>query len=111
MRISLQEASFSPSFLARKSRRARRISVEEASFWQVFLPQKSRREIGGADQRVPTIRIVFRMQVRMHQKASAARVRKVVEYFKITNAGGDIFGKPARDTDAFRNILSNCARL
>src|SRR3546814_21025130 len=65
------------------------------------------REIGGADEGVPTIRIVFCMQVWMHQKASAARPGNVVEDFEITDAGGDDFGKPTRDASAFRPRFGN----
>jgi len=37
----------------------------------------------------------------MHQKSSAPRLREIVEDFEIADTGGDVFGKPARDADAF----------
>ncbi len=65
--------------------------------------EAARGDVGGADETLLAVRIVFGVEVRVDKKSPAFYLRHVVEDSEVASARRDIFRQPACDTDAFRN--------
>ena len=70
--------------------------------------EAARGEISRTYESCVTIRIVFRVEVRMDQKSAAIYFRDIVEYLEIADTRNDIFGQPTRDAGAFYNCIGHC---
>ena len=53
------------------------------------------------------IRIILGVQVRMNKKSATLYLRNIIEDFKITDTGNNVFRQPAGDTDAFGDRVGN----